>query len=103
MNIINKLLEKPNLGTLKYFERQAVRDYIDGKASSDVAGYKYICVAPGMAFAQVAVKIVGPAQLDEPEQPYDVVFDNLTATPYTNAANRPDIAFKADKIRAAKG
>ncbi|MEG1925802.1 MAG: hypothetical protein RR415_08640 [Ruthenibacterium sp.] len=103
MNIINKLLEKPNLGTLKYVERQPVRDYVDGKASSNVAGYKYVCVAPTMAFAQVVVKIMGAAQLDEPEQPYDVIFDNLSATPYTNAANRPDIAFKADKIHPAKG
>lgn len=103
MNLLSKMLENPNLGAMKYIERRPVREYVDGKASDTVVGYKYICVLPQMGYAQVAVKVMGAPQLDEPAQPYDVVCDGLTAIAYVNGNNRADVAFRAEKIHPAKG
>lgn len=103
MNVLNKLLEKVDLGSMKYVERHAVRDYVNGKPSDDITGYKYVCVLPQMGYSQVSVKIMGAAQLDEPEQPYDVTCTNLRAVAYVNNANRVDVSFRADTIRPAKG
>ena len=103
MNIINKLLEHVDLGVMKYVERSTVKDYVDGKPSGDVTGYKYHVVLPHMGYAQAAIKVMGNAQLDEPAEPYDVVCTNLRAVAYVNSMGRVDVSFKADSIKAAKG
>ena len=102
MNILSKLLESPKLGTIKYIERRPIKPYIDGKATEEVIGYRYICILPDMGYAQIAIKIDGKPQLDEPSEPYNVVCDGLKATAYVNQNGRPDLSFRAEAIKAAK-
>lgn len=103
MDILSKICEKVNLGKMLLLEVTPVAEYVDGKATDNVTGYKYLCVAPNMSFAHVGIKIPGAALMETPAQPVNVVFDGLIGRPYVNSStNRPEISFKATGIRTVK-
>ena len=101
--LMNRLLDKAatSLGTMKYIGRKPIREYVDNQPTDNITGYRYELVLPEMGYAQIAVKVLGAAQLDEPAEPYDVTLKGLHIVPYTRGQS-VELSFKADGIKAAR-
>lgn len=105
MSLLNDLVNKslPSLGTLKFLESKPVYAYANNQPTTQIIGYKYLCIAPEFNFVSVNVKVLGEEKLNNVKTPADVRFTNLEAVVYTNHNNRPDLSFRADNVELMKG